>query len=607
MNTRGFAGLLTVVVGGLLSLASLAHAAPFAYVTQPQFGSVAVVDTATNAVVATVPVGFNPFGVAVHPSGAHVYVGNTDENTVSVIRVTDNTVVATVPVEIGPAGLAVHPDGSRLYVANEASGTVSVIDTATNAAVSVAVGTGPRGIAVNPAGTRVYVANNVSGDVSVIDTASLAVTTVPVGQRLVGVAVDPAGARVYVTDAMGNRVWVLDAAASTLGSVTMAPMTNPFGVAVHPDGSRVYVATGAGTIAVIATATNAVVATPLAAPGLFGIAVAPSGGRVYAVNQGANALFVLDTASLAVTQVAVEGEPNSFGAFITPSATVCDTTALEEALAAAQAQVAALQGASQALIAEKGRLQADLTTVRATIDSFVDKLFGEGVDGKVAAAARLVALDELDAARAKAARSWRVRHAQKSFEEGDRAMRRRDWRRAVHEYREVHAIVKWILGHWHGGAEGPTTVVSGPAPAGPGSVGSAPEGCDTSALEQALAAALRQVASLQAANQSLTAENTRLASDLALARAILTSFVRRLFGEGTDGNVAAAARDAALAELTAAQKAAPHDRRLRLAQHSFDRGQHALRTHEWGRAVHEFRQTHEVCERILHGHRHGRR
>jgi YVTN family beta-propeller protein len=613
MKTRRPGGILAVVGAALLSLASLAHAAPFAYVPQSATSTVAVVDTATGTIVATVPVGSNPFGVAVHPSGTRVYVGNTDDNSVSVIDVASNTVVATVPVQTGPAGLAVHPDGSRLFVANELDDTVTVIETAGNTvAGTVMVGDGPRGVAVNAAGTRLYVANNLSFNVSVVDTATMTVVaTVPVGERPVGVAVHPAGTRVYVTNATSSSVSVLNAANNTLAStIQMASMSNPFGVAVHPAGTHVYVANGSGRISVIATVTDTVVATPMVAPGLFGIAVTSSGAQVYAVNQGAGVVYVLDTASNTVTgQVAVPDEPTAFGAFITPSAGGgCDTAELEKALAAAQAQATALQADNQSLIADNGRLQGDLTAVSATIDSFLDKLFGEGLDGKIAAAARAVALTDLNAARAAAPSSWRVRLAQQSFDQGDKAMRRHDWHRAVREFREVHAIVEWILGDRRIVPTAPTGSTAGTVAAVAGTP-SAGSGCDTTELEKTLAAALRQVASLQAANQSLTAENLRLRSELATAKATVTSFVMRLFGEGSDGNVAAAARDAAKGKLNAAQAAAPHDRRLRSAQQSFDHGLHLMRKQDWGRSVHEFRETHELAERILkdkYAHRHGR-
>jgi DNA-binding beta-propeller fold protein YncE len=46
---------------------------------------VSVIDAATNAVTATVPVGSDPFGVAADPGAGTVYVANSGDNTVSVI------------------------------------------------------------------------------------------------------------------------------------------------------------------------------------------------------------------------------------------------------------------------------------------------------------------------------------------------------------------------------------------------------------------------------------------------------------------------------------------------------------------------------------------
>jgi YVTN family beta-propeller protein len=119
-------------------------------------------------VIATVPVGTGPFGVAANPAGTRVYVANSGSNTVSVIDTTTLTVSATVPVGTQPVGVAVNPGGTRVYVANNASNTVSVIDTTTlTVSATVPVGTLPVGVAVNPAGTRVYVANLLDATVSV--------------------------------------------------------------------------------------------------------------------------------------------------------------------------------------------------------------------------------------------------------------------------------------------------------------------------------------------------------------------------------------------------------------------------------------------------------
>src|SRR5689334_6924514 len=69
-----------------------------------------------------------------------------------------DTVVATVPIGQSPYGVAVLPNGTRAYTANYTSDNVSVIDTATNTvATTIAAGSHPYGIAAHPDGTRVYV------------------------------------------------------------------------------------------------------------------------------------------------------------------------------------------------------------------------------------------------------------------------------------------------------------------------------------------------------------------------------------------------------------------------------------------------------------------
>jgi YVTN family beta-propeller protein len=61
-----------------LGLNAVAYAEPFAYIANFNSDNISVLDTATNTVVATVPVpvGSIPTGVAVTPNGALVYVTN---------------------------------------------------------------------------------------------------------------------------------------------------------------------------------------------------------------------------------------------------------------------------------------------------------------------------------------------------------------------------------------------------------------------------------------------------------------------------------------------------------------------------------------------------
>ncbi|HEU4368516.1 MAG TPA: hypothetical protein VFV05_09865, partial [Methylomirabilota bacterium] len=177
-------------------------------------------------------------------------------------------------------------------------------------------------------------------------------------------------------------------------------------------------------------------------------------GHVYAASQDAGRVYIVDTGTNTVGgSVAVSDGPAAFGLFIGPQATACDTTALEQELAAAQRQVAALQAANQALssanqalITENERLRAELKAAQTLVDSFVYRLFGHPADGNVAAAARAVALAALTDARAKVPGDRRLRVAQQSFDQGEAAMRRSEWGRAVHEFRETYEMAERILG-----------------------------------------------------------------------------------------------------------------------------------------------------------------
>ncbi|MDQ6701595.1 MAG: YncE family protein [Pseudomonadota bacterium] len=199
--------------------------------------NVSVIDTATNTVVATIPLRVRKSSqfVAVTPDGKHAYVTNYSSYNVSVIDTATNRVVATVALGVQPVGVAVTPDGKHAYVTNPPSSTVSVIDTATSKVVAtVPVRTDPFGVAITPDGKHAYVTNQGSSNVSVIDTASnTLVTTVGAGTGPLGVAVTLDGKHAYVANFYSNNVSVIDTATSTV-MATVGVGTGPFGVGIVP-------------------------------------------------------------------------------------------------------------------------------------------------------------------------------------------------------------------------------------------------------------------------------------------------------------------------------------------------------------------------------------
>lgn len=66
-------------------------------------------------------VGSSPIGVGVTPDGSKAYVVNNASGTVSVINTATNAVVATITVGTDPFGVAITPDGTKAYVTNVGS------------------------------------------------------------------------------------------------------------------------------------------------------------------------------------------------------------------------------------------------------------------------------------------------------------------------------------------------------------------------------------------------------------------------------------------------------------------------------------------------------
>lgn len=172
--------LFLVILG-----ASAALAQTKAYVTNNADNTVSVIDTTSNAVIATLPVGSGPRGIAVTPNNAFAYVANEFDEIVSVIDTATNTVTATIPVGPAPGFVAITPNGSFAYVTPFIGSDVWVIDTATNTVVAtLSPGGLAVGIDVAPNGAFAYVANSGSDNIAVLDTATNTVTaTIPVGNN----------------------------------------------------------------------------------------------------------------------------------------------------------------------------------------------------------------------------------------------------------------------------------------------------------------------------------------------------------------------------------------------------------------------------------------
>ncbi len=265
-------------------------------------GTVSVVDTATNSVVTTVPVGHSPQQMAVTSNGTRLYVvtsnGTTGEGEVSVIDTANNTVVKKIAVSKFPGHIAISRDDRRAYVTR--SGGVSIIDTASNTVVGEIVSvSSPGPLAISGDGKRLYIAHDKG--LSVVDTADGTLVTTVTMTTEAGVsslAVSPTGSHVYMVLPIEGVVAVINTASYTVES-TIPTIYGAAGLAVTRDGKRAIVTHPGNfyggrlpwtddSVSVLDTATKAIVATIDVPRGPYFAVLSPDGAKAYVttVNDG---------------------------------------------------------------------------------------------------------------------------------------------------------------------------------------------------------------------------------------------------------------------------------------------------------------------------------
>ena len=102
---------------GVLAGLALAASAPavlgatFAYVPNEGSGTLSVIDTASDRVVAEIPVGEKPRGTVVSNDGRTAYVSDQARNELVVVDLDERKRVGSVPLCESPEGLGLSADG----------------------------------------------------------------------------------------------------------------------------------------------------------------------------------------------------------------------------------------------------------------------------------------------------------------------------------------------------------------------------------------------------------------------------------------------------------------------------------------------------------------
>jgi YVTN family beta-propeller protein len=251
---------------------------------QPQqaTGALAVIDTRSNAVVATIPLQRNPQALVLDPAGNLAYVANASSNSISVVDLSRRRTVVSVPTSASPGDIMLSPDGRTLVVPLPSIGSVAIFS------ATVPVVPQPSTLHPHPAALA-------TADPGLTPRATFygcPGATSPV--------ILPDSSKAFIACPGGNQVLVLSLAepASTWAAQQDSTLIKdhlvdlldtghgPTHLTMKPDGGEIFVSNSASdSVSEIATATNEVGST-------YPIGNSPTQGLVSADN---SALWIADS------------------------------------------------------------------------------------------------------------------------------------------------------------------------------------------------------------------------------------------------------------------------------------------------------------------------
>jgi YVTN family beta-propeller protein len=283
-------------------------AGPKAYVGLFKDNAVAVIDTATNTVLTTIPIPPGPHGLVVTPDGRTVFASSDGDSKVSVIDTSTDTVTKSIEVGKSPHGLAITPDGKTVLAAVFGANAVAFIDAASGTVKGTIAVTSPHNIAVSPDGKTAYVAAQGKGALAlvVLDVGRMSrVATVALDKmpRALGFSRD--GRKLYFTLAGSDAVQVLDP--STNAVVRQVPVGASPHHPLFTTDKALVVSQGPGSLYVIDAKTDAVLGNVKVGTLPHWIAVTGAGRYAYVTNEGSNDVTVVDLDSMSATQTIAVG------------------------------------------------------------------------------------------------------------------------------------------------------------------------------------------------------------------------------------------------------------------------------------------------------------
>jgi YVTN family beta-propeller protein len=286
------------------------------YISNSYSGTISVVDHEMQAVVKTVAVADRTsHGIAAHPDGDFVYIGDYEGGNIYVISTGDFEIIETIDVGSNAHGVDIDPSGTYLYVSGgsvNTRGDVAVVDVQSYEVVKWIKTNGAGHIHFAPDGKYAYVSNVDLNQISVIDTEAMELlTTVSVGAGPNEAVASPDGAFVYSANVNDDSVSVIEVGRwEEVERISAGKGTH--GIAISPDGKYVWTANrNSDDVTVIDTKTRKVIATTATGEDANHVALTPDGSAAYVTAVRSGEVLIIDSRTFdLIGRLAVGEEPH---------------------------------------------------------------------------------------------------------------------------------------------------------------------------------------------------------------------------------------------------------------------------------------------------------
>lgn len=274
--------------------------------------SLAILDPATQKVVARIPTGEGPHEIAASSDGKLAVVTNYGAkdpgHSLSVIDLVAQKEIHRV--DLGPLGRPhgiIFADG-KFYFTAELNKLIARYDPATNQVDwLLGVGQNRTHMLVRTKYLNEFFTSNVdSGTVTAIEKSSdpsgYTETNIPVGKAVEGIDISPDDKEVWAANAGDGSVSIIDTATSKVTHTIDARTKHSNRLKFTPDGKLALISDPAtGELVIVDTPTRGITKMLKVGQGPGGILIVPDGSRAYVALAGDNAVAVIDLHTLEVS------------------------------------------------------------------------------------------------------------------------------------------------------------------------------------------------------------------------------------------------------------------------------------------------------------------